>query len=55
MTFPIEPESRVSEALAEAMEEIINDPDLEGPVTLALVRDKLQEQLAAERNRGGAA
>lgn len=48
MTFPIEPESRVSEALAEAMEEIINDPDLEGPVTLALVRDKLQEQLAME-------
>lgn len=48
MTFPIEPESRVSEALAEAMEEIINDPDLEGPVTLALVRDKLQKQLAME-------
>lgn len=48
MTFPIESESRVSEALAEAMEEIINDPDLEGPVTLALVRDKLQEQLAME-------
>jgi len=48
LTFPIEPESRVSEALAEAMEEIINDPDLEGPVTLALVRDKLQEQLAME-------
>lgn len=48
MTFLIEPESRVSEALAEAMEEIINDPDLEGPVTLALVRDKLQEQLAME-------
>ena len=48
MSFPIEPESRVSEELAETMEDIINDPDLEGPVTLALVRDKLREQLALE-------
>ena len=48
MILPIEPESRVSEELAEAMEAIANDPDIEEPVTLALVRDKLREQLAAQ-------
>ena len=48
MLLPIEPESRVSEELAEAMEAIVNDPDIEEPVTLALVRDKLREQLATQ-------
>ena len=48
MLLPIEPESRVSEELAEAMEAIVNDPDIEEPVTLALVRDKLREHLATQ-------
>ena len=48
MSLPIEPESRVSEELAETMEAIVNDPDIEEPVTLALVRDKLREQLAMQ-------
>jgi len=48
LLLPIEPESRVSEELAEAMEAIVNDPDIEEPVTLALVRDKLREQLATQ-------
>jgi chitinase len=45
---PIEAESRVSEELAAAMEAIANDPDREEPATLALVRDKLRQQLAAQ-------
>ena len=48
MLLPIEPESRVSEELAEVMDAIVNDPDIEEPVTLALVRDKLREQLATQ-------
>jgi hypothetical protein len=45
---PIEPESRVSEELAAAMEAIANDPNLDEPVTLTLVRDKLRQRLAAQ-------
>jgi hypothetical protein len=45
---PIEPERHVSNALAAAMEAIANDPDLDEPVTLALVRDKLRQRLAAQ-------
>ena len=48
MPLPLEPESRVSEELAAVMEAIANDPDLDEPVTLALVRDKLRQRLAAE-------
>jgi len=46
--LPLEPESRVSEELAAVMEAIANDPDLDEPVTLALVRDKLRQRLAAQ-------
>ena len=45
---PIEPESRVSEELAAAMEAIANDSDLDEPVTLALVRTRLRQRLAAQ-------
>jgi hypothetical protein len=45
---PIEPERRVSEELAGVMEAMANDPDLDEPVTLALVRDKLRQRLAAQ-------
>jgi hypothetical protein len=45
---PIEPESRVSEELAAVMEAIANDSDLDEPVTLALVRTRLRQRLAAQ-------
>jgi hypothetical protein len=48
MPAPIEPDSRVSEELAAAMEAIANDPDLDEPPTLALVRTKLRQRLAAQ-------
>ncbi|HZP87033.1 MAG TPA: hypothetical protein VFB54_09440 [Burkholderiales bacterium] len=43
MAIPIDTESRVSEALAAYMERMINNPDIEEPVTLALVRDRLKQ------------
>jgi hypothetical protein len=48
LPLPIDPESRVSEELAAVMEALENDPDLDEPVTLALVRDKLRQRLATQ-------
>lgn len=41
MPIPIGGDSRASEALSALMESLLNDPDIEGPVTLGLVRDRL--------------
>jgi hypothetical protein len=52
--MPIEPDSHVSEELAAAMEGIINDPDLDEPVTLGRVRNRLRQQLATQGIEAGA-
>jgi len=45
MPLPIDGDSRASEALSALMESLLNDPDIEGPVTLGLVRDRLRRAL----------
>jgi hypothetical protein len=46
--FPIEAESRVTEALSAYIETMLNTPDVEEPVTLGSVRDKLRWSLDAQ-------
>jgi len=46
--FPIEAESRVSEELSAFIESMLNTPDIEEPVTLGAVRDKLKQALDAQ-------
>lgn len=50
MSLPIEADSRVSEELSAAIEAMVNDPDIEEPITLGLVRDRLGEALGVERD-----
>lgn len=45
MQLPIDSDSRASEQLAARMESLINDPDIEEPVTLGFVRRRLREAL----------
>lgn len=42
MPIPIDGDSRASEELSALMESLLNDPDIEGPVTLGFVRDRLR-------------
>lgn len=42
MPIPIGGDSRASEKLSAFMESLLNDPDIEGPVTLGFVRDRLR-------------
>ena len=42
MSLPIDGDSRASEELSAYMESLLNDPELEEPVTLGLVRDRLR-------------
>lgn len=46
MPLPIEAASRVSEELSTLLESMVNNPDLDLPVTLGLVRNKLKLTLA---------
>jgi len=48
MTFALEVDSRVSEELSEFIESLVNNPDLEMPVTLGFVRDMLQDDVGDE-------
>lgn len=48
MTYAIEVDSRVSEELSEFIESLVNNPDIEMPVTLGYVRDVLQEKAEDE-------
>lgn len=43
MSYAIEVDSRVSEELSEFIEALVNNPDIELPVTLGYVRDVLQD------------
>ena len=42
MPLPIGGDSRASEELSALMESLLNDPDIEGPVTHGFVRDRLR-------------
>jgi len=58
MPMPIDGESRASEALAAFMESLLVDPDIQEPVTLGFVRDRLRRSLVsrglkADRSRFG--
>ena len=48
MIFSIEVDSRVSEELSEFIESLVNNPDIEMPVTLGYVRDVLQDSVGDE-------
>jgi hypothetical protein len=43
--MPIEGDSRASEALSARMEGLLNDPDIDEPITLGFVRQRLREAL----------
>ena len=46
MPLPIDAASRVSEEMSSLLESLVNNPDLDLPVTLGLVRNKLKLTLA---------
>lgn len=48
MIFAMEVDSRVSEELSEFIESLVNNPDIEMPVTLGFVRDGLQDLVGEE-------
>lgn len=45
MSLPIDSDSRASEALSARMEAMLNDPDIQEPVTLGYVRGRMREAL----------
>lgn len=49
MHIPIGGDGRTSEALSELMASLLGDPDIESPITLGFVRDRLRHLLV---NRG---
>ncbi len=50
MSYAVEVDSRVSEELSEFIESLVNNPDLEFPVSLGHVRDSLQERSGEEEH-----
>lgn len=48
MIFAMEVDSRVTEELSEFIESLVNNPDIEMPVTLGFVRDVLQDKTGDE-------
>lgn len=47
MPMPIDVRSRVSESMSELMEMLGNDPDIDVPVTLGMIRNQLKFTLAS--------
>ena len=45
MPAPLEADGRVSEELSIVLEALVNDPEVEGPVTLGLARDRVKQMI----------
>jgi hypothetical protein len=48
MSFPIDVSTRVSPELSAVMEPLVNDPDIEEPITLGFVRQRIAGELVGK-------